>query len=165
MNVLTSRLRLFLAALALNFFWLPTAPAAVWVTNSLMSTPRQYQTASLLPNGKVLVAGGCNASTAFASAELFDPATGSWSAATAMPFFPAPRYMIRSAEHGRRRPIRCRMHESITRRPCCRTAKYTRLAAQAEAFIRLPMCLILLSAIGREPPTCCSPATITRQPC
>jgi hypothetical protein len=84
MNVLTSRLRLFLAALALNFFWLPTAPAAVWVTNSLMSTPRQYQTASLLPNGKVLVAGGCNASTAFASAELFDPATGSWSAATAM---------------------------------------------------------------------------------
>ena len=37
-------------------------------------------TATLLPNGKVLVAGGCGiGSHSLSSAELYDPATGSWS--------------------------------------------------------------------------------------
>ena len=44
------------------------------------STPHaMHHTATLLPNGKVLVAGGNN-SGILTSAELYDPASGSWSA-------------------------------------------------------------------------------------
>jgi len=43
-----------------------------------MSTNRYYHTATLLPDGKVLVAGGAGIGT-YNSAELFDPLTGSWS--------------------------------------------------------------------------------------
>jgi len=48
-----------------------------------MLSPRFNHTATLLPTGKVLVAGGFN-SNALASAELFDPATGTWTATSPM---------------------------------------------------------------------------------
>src|SRR3977135_4254769 len=44
-----------------------------------LATARFAHTATLLPNGKVLVAGGYNGGV-FASAELFDPDSGTWSA-------------------------------------------------------------------------------------
>ena len=45
-----------------------------------MSVPRVFHTATLLGNGKVLVAGGDNrTSTIYATAELYDPATGIFS--------------------------------------------------------------------------------------
>src|SRR5207249_11438090 len=43
-----------------------------------MTTNRYYHTATLLPNGKVLVAGGKTGGVTLSSTELFDPATGTW---------------------------------------------------------------------------------------
>jgi hypothetical protein len=40
---------------------------------------RVLHTATLLPNGKVLVAGGDNGGGILSSAELYDPASGTWS--------------------------------------------------------------------------------------
>ena len=45
-----------------------------------LATAREYHTATLLPNGKVLVAGGLdNNGNALSSAVLYDPAAGTWS--------------------------------------------------------------------------------------
>jgi len=46
-----------------------------WSSAGNLGTARYAHTATLLPSGKVLVAGGFNLS----SAELFDSAAGSWS--------------------------------------------------------------------------------------
>ena len=46
-----------------------------WTATGSMSIGRQYFTATLLTNGKVLVAGGTIPGT---SAELYDPSTGTW---------------------------------------------------------------------------------------
>ena len=45
---------------------------------------RFRHTATLLPNGQVLVAGGFNDDGVLASAELYDPATGLWTATGSM---------------------------------------------------------------------------------
>ncbi len=55
--------------------WTPIGFAA----NNFMTYGRSGHTATLLPNGKVLVAGGVGSgSTSLASAELYDPATSTW---------------------------------------------------------------------------------------
>lgn len=55
-----------------------------WTATGSMSTTRSGHSMTLLPNGKVLVAGGIPDQTGIspflASAELFDPASGTWSA-------------------------------------------------------------------------------------
>jgi Galactose oxidase, central domain len=53
-----------------------------WVPTGNMTTPRLEHAAALLPSGKVLVAGG--GPDGFATAELYDPATGTWSATGSM---------------------------------------------------------------------------------
>ncbi len=56
--------------------------AGAWMPTGSMANPRAGQTATLLPSGKVLVVGGANGPTlsvALATAELYDPATGTWS--------------------------------------------------------------------------------------
>jgi large repetitive protein len=62
------------------------APAATaceyiaWLNTGSAATGRAWHTATLLPNGKVLVAGGQDDATdRLASCELYDPATGTWS--------------------------------------------------------------------------------------
>jgi WD40 repeat protein len=49
-----------------------------WTETGSMSDPRYGHTATLLSNGKVLVVGGSILFTTHASAELYDPATGIW---------------------------------------------------------------------------------------
>jgi N-acetylneuraminic acid mutarotase len=51
-----------------------------WTLTGSMSTARTAQTETLLPNGKVLVAGGSdgNFGVFLGSAELYDPQTGTW---------------------------------------------------------------------------------------
>ncbi|NMO13892.1 MopE-related protein [Pyxidicoccus fallax] len=52
----------------------------MWSVTGRLSTPREAHVMSLLPSGKVLVAGGRNDSYAdLATAEVYDPGTGVWS--------------------------------------------------------------------------------------
>ena len=55
-----------------------------WSPTGSLSTTRYYHTATLLENGKVLVAGGTGSSDIQASAEIYDPARGIWSATGSM---------------------------------------------------------------------------------
>src|SRR5262249_29388614 len=55
-----------------------------------LATARSNHTATLLSNGKVLVAGGDGNAGPLASAELYDPASGTWSATANL--FTARRY-------------------------------------------------------------------------
>jgi hypothetical protein len=58
--------------------------SGTWSATGPMATARGRHTATLLPNGKVLVAGGSNGGIAIASAEIYDPALGTWSAIAPM---------------------------------------------------------------------------------
>jgi Galactose oxidase, central domain len=49
-----------------------------WEFTGNLNVARDRHTATLLPNGQVLVAGGSNSSGFLASAERYDPATGTW---------------------------------------------------------------------------------------
>ena len=54
--------------------------SGTWTATGSLTTARDRHTATLLPNGKVLVAGGYATAALLASAELYDPASGTWSA-------------------------------------------------------------------------------------
>jgi N-acetylneuraminic acid mutarotase len=60
---------------------LAQSSAAGWTLTGGLGTSRYGHTATLLPDGRVLVAGGTGSGGGvLSSAELYDPATGSWSA-------------------------------------------------------------------------------------
>ena len=56
-----------------------SASAAFWATNAPVNTPRYSHTATLLTDGRVLVAGGYNGSY-LATTEIYDPFTGTFAA-------------------------------------------------------------------------------------
>jgi hypothetical protein len=55
-----------------------------WASAGAMASPRQQHTTTLLPNGKLLVSGGNATSGPVATAELYEPASGTWSQTAAM---------------------------------------------------------------------------------
>ena len=57
-----------------------TVPQGVFIPAGNMTVAREGHTATLLPNGKVLIAGGLDYDRLLASAELYDPATGTFTA-------------------------------------------------------------------------------------
>src|SRR5690242_488699 len=68
-----------------------SAQVGVWIRTGDMNVPRWGNTATLLASGKVLVTGGCslftppNVCSQYASVpEIYDPATGTWTATTPM---------------------------------------------------------------------------------
>ena len=72
-----------LAALLMLLPGWATAQTGTWSSTDPMGTARREHTATLLPSGKVLVAGGYNGNY-LASAELYDPATNTWSTTNPM---------------------------------------------------------------------------------
>jgi len=60
------------------------AGAAAFIPLGALHTGRVFQTATLLPNGKVLVAGGATGGTPVNSVEIYDPATGVWTVTNSM---------------------------------------------------------------------------------
>src|SRR2546428_13430083 len=73
-----------LGALAFNLSLIHPAKAASWVTNSPLAVARYGHTATVLPNGKVLVAGGYSNGVRLSSVELYDPANGKSSTTSAL---------------------------------------------------------------------------------
>lgn len=75
-----------LPSLATAELWDPTTNNFTPVAS--MATPRQFQSASVLPNGEVLVAGGINQPTGLppdqASAEIYDPVHDTWRSGSTM---------------------------------------------------------------------------------
>ena len=57
----------------------------MWWANGTLHTPRRYHTATLLPDGRVLLAGG-DAGNADVKEELFDPTTSTWNITDSMTY-------------------------------------------------------------------------------
>jgi N-acetylneuraminic acid mutarotase len=93
MKSLTTRLVAILVAAGMALAWMTVARAAApsWSQAAPMAEPRILMTATTLPDGRVLLAGGANAagSIALSSAEIYDPASDTWLAAGALS---QPRY-------------------------------------------------------------------------
>ena len=69
-----------------GYRWCPLSSAELydsasgtWTATCNLGTGRSFHTATLLPSGQVLVAGGLDSSGVLSSAELYDPVAGSWS--------------------------------------------------------------------------------------
>src|SRR5207253_2071157 len=58
--------------------------SACWTATDSLNTARYFHTATLLPKGKVLVAGGWDGFNPFTSAALFDPPSRLWSKTTSL---------------------------------------------------------------------------------
>ncbi|MDP9403189.1 MAG: IPT/TIG domain-containing protein [Actinomycetota bacterium] len=86
-RALTVVLSLLAAGLGLHVTRAAPAGAAegLWAPTAPLPAPRSFHTATLLANGKLLVAGGLGRDASpKASASLYDPSTGTWTPTAAM---------------------------------------------------------------------------------
>src|SRR5437016_114968 len=74
-----SAFTIFLALLVSVSSAMSAAAAGAWTPTGSMATARGVHTATLLPSGRVLVAGGNDGFSVLTSAELYDPVAGTWS--------------------------------------------------------------------------------------
>lgn len=75
---------LFAAALVVAMNAFAFGASGTWVSTGNMRSARDGHTATLLVNGKVLVAGGTNNGVALTSAELYNGTTGTWASTGSM---------------------------------------------------------------------------------
>ena len=81
--------RAFAALVVMRLLAVTAYPAVgqssgTWTLTGSLNTARAGHTATLLPNGQVLVAGGENTEGLLASAELYNPATAQWTVTGSM---------------------------------------------------------------------------------
>src|SRR5450631_2265432 len=82
-SILARRVAFPLLFLGTGLVLVQACAGQTWTATGSLATARGGHTATLLPNGKVLVAGGEGTSVSneyLASAELYDPASGTWTA-------------------------------------------------------------------------------------
>jgi hypothetical protein len=82
LHVTNSRTFTILAVAALVVAMNASAFAAsgTWTASASVRTPRDGHTATLLPNGNVVIAGGENNNQVLSSSEVYSPTLGSWAA-------------------------------------------------------------------------------------
>jgi hypothetical protein len=80
----SARLRLFLLLIGVTLAVPVLAVTNIWGPAAYMANARAYHIASLLPSGKVLVAGGFDGTNYISGTELCDPITNTWSATASM---------------------------------------------------------------------------------
>jgi hypothetical protein len=78
-----------IAAVVASFFAATASPliaqtSGTWTVTGSLNTARADHTATLLPNGQVLVAGGKSATGILASAEIYNPSTREWTVTGSM---------------------------------------------------------------------------------
>jgi hypothetical protein len=77
-------------------------PGGVWIPTGAMVTPREGHSAVRLQDGRVLVVGGISGPSGYAqyltSAEVYDPATGTWSAAGSISLPPVAATLLRDGK-------------------------------------------------------------------
>ena len=166
----------------INGFQIQSVQTAPWTTTGSMQTGRFDHTATLLPNGKVLVAGGFGTNSitlAMASAELYDPASGTWTTtgslntardfhtATLLPngkVLVAGGYDNSNGRLGQRGAVRSGQRDvdgdrlaehrplEFTRRRCCPMARcWSRGASMPAAICPARSCTIRPPGRGRRP--------------
>lgn len=114
------------------------ASGGSFVSVAAMRTARFHPASALLPDGKVLVAGGfASSTTSLASTELYDPATGQWTDAAPMSANRTGRGFLVPLQDGRVLALSSTSAETYDWRSGSWTAAATPPTAAFQPFLRL----------------------------
>jgi len=140
-----------------------SAQGGTWTATGSMSTPRYLHTATLLPSGKVLVAGGnIDGSTITASAELYDPAMGIWTytgnlstgrAAHTATLLPNGKVLVAGGRDGSNAPLASAELYDPVMGTWSATGSMSTRRGEGHIAIRLPNGKVLVAGGACAPPT------------